>query len=76
MIAAAQPTDERLDWLYEQIGRLEPIDRSICLLQLDGFSYAEIADLIGISQSHVGVRIHRIKRHLVNQSQELNHHGV
>jgi len=71
-----QPNDERLDWLYEQIGQLEPIDRSVCLLLLDGFSYKEIAALLGISASNVGVKIHRIKQHLRQNSEEGKHHGV
>lgn len=74
--ATAQPRDERLDWLYEQIAQLEPIDRSVCLLLLDGFSYKEMADLLGISESNVGVKIYRIKRYLVRQSQEKPQHGV
>jgi RNA polymerase sigma-70 factor, ECF subfamily len=73
-----EPHDERLDWLYAQIGQLDPIDRSVCLLMLDGYSYNEIADLLGISSSNVGVKIHRIKQylvsksHLVNQSRSVN----
>ena len=66
----SQPRDERLDWLYEQIGRLDPIDRSVCLLLLEGFSYREMADLLGISESNVGVKIYRIKQNLVRKSQE------
>jgi RNA polymerase sigma-70 factor, ECF subfamily len=72
----AQPSDPRVDWLYEQIAQFEPIDRSICLLMLDGFSYKEMAEMLGISESHVGVKIHRIKRWLVGQSQEEVQHGV
>jgi RNA polymerase sigma-70 factor (ECF subfamily) len=30
-------TDERLTWLYEEIYKLDEIDRSITLLLLDGF---------------------------------------
>lgn len=66
----ATDEDGRVNWLYEQIGQLEPIDRSVCLLMLDGFSYKEIASLLGISQSNVGVKIHRIKRHLLQRAKE------
>lgn len=71
-ILTANPTfqDERLNWLYDQIAQLDPIDRSLCLLMLEGFSYKEIAELVGISQSNVGVKIHRIKQHLTRQSQK------
>lgn len=72
----AQPVDERLEWLYEQIAELEPTDRSLCLLLLDGFSYKEMAEMIGITENNVGVRIHRIKQKLLRASQENTNHGV
>jgi len=61
----APPTDERLAWLYEQIAGFHPVDRSLALLLLDGFSYRDMAHMLGISESNVGVKIHRIKKHLV-----------
>lgn len=70
LTVTAQPSDPRVDWLYDQIAQLEPIDRSICLLMLDGFRYKEMAEMLGISESNVGVKIHRIKQWLVGQSQE------
>lgn len=70
------PHDERSDWLYGQIGQLEPIDRSVCLLLLDGFSYREMAELLGISESNVGVKVHRIKQHLIRESKEVEGHGL
>jgi len=63
--------DERLAWLYEQIAHLNKIDRSLTLLMLDGFSYKEMAQMLGISSSNIGVRIHRIKQHLIQQSKNL-----
>lgn len=60
----AEPIDERLEWLYAQIAGLEPVDRSLCLLLLDGFSYKEMAEMVGISESNVGVKIYRIKQRL------------
>ncbi len=68
--------DSRLDWLYEQIGRLNEIDRSLTLLLLDGFSYKEMATVLGISESNVGVKINRIKKHLTQKSLETINHGV
>ncbi len=62
------PVNERIEWLYEQIGKLNEVDRSLCLLLLDDFSYKEMADILGISESNVAVKIHRIKKHLVEQS--------
>jgi len=70
--------DPRLDWLYREIRKLDEIDRSVTLLMLDGFSYQEMSDILGISESYIGVKIHRIKKHLIQQSNQLNgqHHGI
>lgn len=62
--------DERLTWLYEAIHQLDEIDRSVTLLLLDGFSYKEIAAILGISESNVGVKINRIKKQLIIQSKK------
>jgi RNA polymerase sigma-70 factor (ECF subfamily) len=70
------PIDERLAWLYEEIAKLNEIDRSLCLLLLDGFSYQEMAGILGISESNVAVKIHRLKKHLMVQSQKINTHGI
>ena len=68
--------DRRLDWLYDQIAQLGDIDRALTLLLLDGFSYQEIAATLGLSESNVGVKIHRIKAHLAERSREETHHGL
>ncbi|CCH52200.1 RNA polymerase sigma-70 factor, ECF subfamily [Fibrisoma limi BUZ 3] len=68
--------DERLTWLYEEIYKLDEIDRSLCLLLLDGFSYKEMASILGISESHLGVKINRIKSQLVSKSKQQHYHGI
>ena len=68
--------EPRLEWLYEQIAQLGEIDRSMALLLLDGFSYQEIADALGMSESNVGVRIHRIKAHLTRESNKESRHAI
>jgi RNA polymerase sigma-70 factor (ECF subfamily) len=62
--------DDRLTWLYEEIYKLDEIDRSITLLLLDDFSYKEMASILGITESNVGVKINRIKKHLISQSKK------
>jgi RNA polymerase sigma-70 factor, ECF subfamily len=76
LTSTIQHADDRIDWFYEQLRQLEPIDRSLCLLLLDGFSYREMADLLGISESNIGVKVHRIKQHLILKSKELAHHEL
>ncbi|MBX2943407.1 MAG: RNA polymerase sigma factor [Cyclobacteriaceae bacterium] len=61
-------TDERVEWLYEQISKLNEIDRSLCLLLLDDFSYKEMGDMLGITEGNVAVKIHRIKKYFTEQS--------
>ena len=68
--------DERLTWLYEEIYNLDEIDRSVTLLLLDNFSYKEMAGILGITESNVGVKINRIKKHLIAKSKKYDHHGI
>lgn len=47
--------------LYCAINRLSDIDKAIITLYLDDFSYREIAEITGISETNTGVKINRIK---------------
>ena len=62
--------DPRVEWLYQQIGQLKDVDRSVALLLLDGFSYKEIGSIVGLTESNVGVRINRIKSALAGKRME------
>ena len=62
--------DPRLSWLYEQIGQLEEVERSLVILILDGYSYREVAEIIGISESNVGVKFSRIKKKLIEKTRK------
>jgi RNA polymerase sigma-70 factor (ECF subfamily) len=66
----ASRTDEALRLLYAQIRGLPPVDRSLILLQLDGVSYAAIAEIHGLTENHVGVRLSRIRQKLADALQE------
>lgn len=70
------PEDERLAWLYHEISQLDKIERSLTLLLLDGFSYKEMSEMIGISESNIGVKIHRIKKYLIEKSEKYDYNGV
>jgi len=61
---------EDLHQLLRAIHNLNEIDKSIMLLYLEEKSYDEIAEILGISKSNVGVRINRAKGLL---KQNLNH---
>jgi RNA polymerase sigma-70 factor, ECF subfamily len=68
--------DERLTWLYEEIHKLDEIDRSVTLLLLEGFSYKEMSVMLGISESNVGVKINRIKKQLIAKSKSYDTLGI
>ena len=62
--------DPRVEWLYRQIAQLKDVDRSVALLMLDGFSYKDIAAIVGITEGNVGVKINRIKSALAGKHAE------
>ena len=53
-----------IDKVRLAINRLESADRAVIGLYLEGFSYKEISQHLGISVSHVGVKLNRIKLRL------------
>jgi RNA polymerase sigma-70 factor (ECF subfamily) len=60
-------SDERLAALHACIGQLDPLHRALILLYLEDRSYAEIADVLGISETSVATKISRIKQKLRGQ---------
>jgi len=76
MLQPSPAADPRVEWLYEQIQQLNEVDRSLTLLLLDGFSYKEMAAMLGITENYVGVKINRIKAHLTGKSREEVRDGV
>jgi RNA polymerase sigma-70 factor (ECF subfamily) len=44
------------------VAELAPLDRALILLYLDDRTAAEIADVLGISESNVTTKINRIKQ--------------
>ena len=68
----SSPRDQdRLHWLYARILELPPVDRSLILLSLDRLGYGEIAEITGLSESNIGVRLHRIKQQLIDRSEDI-----
>jgi RNA polymerase sigma-70 factor (ECF subfamily) len=50
--------------LLAAIRDLPPIHREVLVLALEGMGYREIADVVGISESNVGVRLNRARERL------------
>ena len=61
---------ENLRELYSLINRLGKLERALILLWLEERSYEEIAEILDISVSNVGVRINRIKTKLREMSND------
>ena len=61
---ADQERHGKIDRLYEAMNQLREFDRAIILLYLEQFTYRQIAEVIGISQANVSVRLVRIKEKL------------
>jgi RNA polymerase sigma factor (sigma-70 family) len=59
-----EPADDRLALIRELIRRLDPPNRALMLLYLDDYPYAEIAKILGISETNVATKIGRIKDRL------------
>ena len=59
---------KQVKMLYERIHRLQPFDRAIVLLWLEGMPYDEIAAIVGITPKNVSVRLYRIKEELKQMS--------
>ncbi len=57
---ASQP--EEILLLYQFIEGLDPLNKGLILLYLDGYSYREIADMLGIRETNVATKISRLKQ--------------
>jgi RNA polymerase sigma-70 factor (ECF subfamily) len=60
----SQQPQEIIERLYEAIRKLPKVDTSIVLMHLDGLSYDEMAEILGISENNVGVKLNRAKKQL------------
>jgi len=56
-----------LDWLMKMIQRLNPLERRLILLYLEGLDAAAIGEIAGISSSNAATQIHRIKSTLIQR---------
>jgi RNA polymerase sigma-70 factor (ECF subfamily) len=70
----AQPANEKTDennelieHLYTAIRQLSKLDTSLILMSLDGLSYKQMADVSGITESNVGVKLNRAKKQLAEK---------
>lgn len=55
---------ETVEQLYKAIHQLRKTDAALVLLYLDELSYREMAEVLGTSESNVGVKLNRAKKAL------------
>ena len=60
--------------LYQAIQHLTKVDKALIMLYLEEKSYREIAGIMDISESNVGVRINRVKKKLKTILNKLDYH--
>ena len=58
--------------LYAAIRQLPKVDASLALMHLDGLSYQEMAEVLGISENYIGVKLNRIRKQLAEQLKGAN----
>lgn len=58
---AEQHEPEDLILLNQFIENLDPLNKALILLYLDGHTYREIADILGITETNVATKISRLK---------------
>lgn len=62
--------------LQRLVRRLNKEEQNIVYLYLEDFSHQEIAEILGISVSNVGTKLHRIKLKLKNLNKSDNNYGT
>lgn len=62
--------EPQIQMLYKFISELPETDRIIISLELEEIKQSEIANIIGLSETNVRVRIHRIKEKLTQKFKE------
>lgn len=70
LLSEGGENSKQIRMLHGRINRLEIFDRAIILLWLENQSYEEIAAIVGISVKNVSVRLLRIKKKLMEMSND------
>jgi RNA polymerase sigma-70 factor, ECF subfamily len=67
------PQREAVERLYAAIRQLSKTDAALVLLYLDDLSYRQMAEVLGISEGNVGVKLNRAKKTLGELLKEESH---
>jgi RNA polymerase sigma-70 factor (ECF subfamily) len=59
--------EKDIQFLYQCISELQEVERIIISLELEDMNQNEIAEIVGLSEGNVRVKIHRIKEKLIQK---------
>ncbi|MFT5214239.1 MAG: RNA polymerase sigma-70 factor (ECF subfamily) [Patiriisocius sp.] len=59
--------EKDIQFLYQCISELQEVERIIISLELEDMNQKEIAEIVGLSEGNVRVKIHRIKEKLIQK---------
>ncbi len=65
--------EEMVEQLYTAIRQLPVLDASLALMHLDGLSYREMSEVLGITEGNVGVKLNRIRKLLAEMLKGVSH---
>jgi len=66
-------TNENFELLYLIIKSFDEVNRMLITLHLDGYKNIEIAEITGMTQNHINVKLHRLKNIIIEKFKKLNH---
>jgi len=70
----AAETEQAVNHLYDCIDQLLPLEKTLVSLYLEDLSTEQMAEVVGISEGNVRVKLHRIKKKL-KEMMEGDDHG-
>ncbi len=66
-----EPETDELRMLYEIIAALDPLNKALVLLYMDGNTYQEISDVLGISATNAATKINRLKETIKQKGKDI-----
>ena len=62
LVSVPEQSSVELDMMYQFIDELDPLNRALVLLYLDGHTYEEMGSVLGLSPTNAATKIHRLKK--------------
>lgn len=66
---------EEVSTMYQLIAKMDPLQRALLLLYLEGHSHEEISDILGISATNVATKLSRLKNTMKQDAAARLHEG-